>query len=649
MNKPSIIHFPTPYPDETVHSIFARYCKRVGARAHSIASRAFFGTDCVVPIELPCRLDGVIGNMPIGHQLTSDLLIDRHTTFPYHGFFLREDRREAVRALMRKAGGVGVKYHLGMTGGAIRSSVFLRHCPACDAKNRSSYGETYWHRLHQINGVVVCPKHKVFLEETGIFREEAVRTICNDAESICLAKHPRSIEHFNAEHGLLLKIAVDANWILNDAKDVPDLDSVYEAYDFKLAKLGFASYTGKIKRTELVASFTTRYSEGVLKLLECEASARRSSRHWLSTFLTKTRFVFSPIQHLLLTDFLGMSTSTFMRELSDGNLSNSSLFGSKPWHCLNRFCADYKKGKIKDFIVKRNQRDKGRVIGEFKCKRCGFTYSCFGSDDVTEKQPRKIWVNNYGPIWHKNLRDAWMDNRLNIADLGKLLGVTGCVIKKQATRWDLPFPKPGQLVREGSERPGHWKARCKTIDPTTIQKMRSQWLRVIQTTVVTTVKSVVKAHAKLYRDLRRYDLPWLTSHPLRKNTKRADQKPTTYWSVEDDTMARKVAPAVSALMSQEGKPLRVSQTTLCRKIGLPSNWFNAGRKNKMPVSFDLIRRAIETKAKFAARRVLWAAAEIRSAGTPIAKTELIKLAGASSRYHWSSPEVQALITGMGLE
>ena len=35
----------------------------------------------------------------------------------------------------------------------------LRYCPLCVEADRSSYGETYWHRTHQMVGVKICPTH----------------------------------------------------------------------------------------------------------------------------------------------------------------------------------------------------------------------------------------------------------------------------------------------------------------------------------------------------------------------------------------------------------------------------------------------------------------------------------------------------------
>ena len=42
----------------------------------------------------------------------------------------------------------------------------MRYCPLCAADERKNYGETYWHRLHQIYELPVCPVHKCFLVNT---------------------------------------------------------------------------------------------------------------------------------------------------------------------------------------------------------------------------------------------------------------------------------------------------------------------------------------------------------------------------------------------------------------------------------------------------------------------------------------------------
>src|SRR5258707_529671 len=45
---------------------------------------------------------------------------------------------------------------------------FLRRCPDCVKSDRQQYGEAYWHRLHQVPGVRICPIHDCVLEDSAV-------------------------------------------------------------------------------------------------------------------------------------------------------------------------------------------------------------------------------------------------------------------------------------------------------------------------------------------------------------------------------------------------------------------------------------------------------------------------------------------------
>lgn len=50
---------------------------------------------------------------------------------------------------------------------------WLQFCPICTESDIQKFGESYWHRLHQVPGVKVCPIHNVFLEQsTASVRKE---------------------------------------------------------------------------------------------------------------------------------------------------------------------------------------------------------------------------------------------------------------------------------------------------------------------------------------------------------------------------------------------------------------------------------------------------------------------------------------------
>ena len=43
----------------------------------------------------------------------------------------------------------------------------MRYCPVCVQEDRLKFGETYWHRLHQILELPVCPIHHCKIVETN--------------------------------------------------------------------------------------------------------------------------------------------------------------------------------------------------------------------------------------------------------------------------------------------------------------------------------------------------------------------------------------------------------------------------------------------------------------------------------------------------
>lgn len=45
---------------------------------------------------------------------------------------------------------------------------FLRYCPCCVQEDRRKYGETYWHRTHQIDHLTICSKHECYLIDSQV-------------------------------------------------------------------------------------------------------------------------------------------------------------------------------------------------------------------------------------------------------------------------------------------------------------------------------------------------------------------------------------------------------------------------------------------------------------------------------------------------
>ena len=155
--------FPQPYPDELLYSVLARYYVRSGYSNYVFAAEDLFQNRYVRPsFEYVSPLnDEVINYLREIDNMQNVLL--RHTMFPYHCHFLSMGRKnKAMQALINMDSNYR-NYILFPRRTEIPS---MRYCPLCAADERKNYGETYWHRLHQIYELPVCPVHKCFLMNT---------------------------------------------------------------------------------------------------------------------------------------------------------------------------------------------------------------------------------------------------------------------------------------------------------------------------------------------------------------------------------------------------------------------------------------------------------------------------------------------------
>jgi hypothetical protein len=208
--------FPDPYPDELLYSVCARYSALMGYPNKITATSDFFGgTGVAAVVDLPNRLDYLINALPPGHLYSVDELIHRHTHYPFYAPFLPRDRALLVRDTMRSGGNNRVAERIGISADRLKMPTHLRFCPSCAQQDKARFGETYWHRIHQVPGVEVCPHHATFLEHSNaLWRNSqnpgeafAAEHSINDTPARAL----NPSEHIQSIH---LSIARQALWLL---------------------------------------------------------------------------------------------------------------------------------------------------------------------------------------------------------------------------------------------------------------------------------------------------------------------------------------------------------------------------------------------------------------------------------------------------
>ena len=156
---------PEIYPDELLYSMFARYYERSGYMAYIFAAEDLFQNKNERPdVEFINRLTQDAQSV-IHKKMSADEVIMNHTMFPYYGRFLGKERRtEAYFALLNTDG----NYRNLLPIPKAKRQRFLRYCPMCVNMDRDKYGETYWHRIHQMQSIDICPVHFCVLQNTDI-------------------------------------------------------------------------------------------------------------------------------------------------------------------------------------------------------------------------------------------------------------------------------------------------------------------------------------------------------------------------------------------------------------------------------------------------------------------------------------------------
>lgn len=160
-----ITYLPPIYPDELAYSWFCRYYVHSGSLNHKLALNDLF-----------CKKsDGLskefVGNLnPEARERIENIvsmkdLALKHTMFPQYGRFI-SGKAEAIDTLINNS---TIDVHTLFTVLPREDNDrYLKYCPMCVIEDKEEYGETYWHRVHQIRGMQVCTKHGCILYPSNV-------------------------------------------------------------------------------------------------------------------------------------------------------------------------------------------------------------------------------------------------------------------------------------------------------------------------------------------------------------------------------------------------------------------------------------------------------------------------------------------------
>lgn len=615
--------FLDPYPDEIMYSTIARNAAAMNyPNLRSVGVTYFGDPQIIATVALPCRMEYLVTHLPLGSVHTVDTLIDAHTLLPFFAPFLPPTRVAALRYDMCGTHGMGVYMRAGVMASTVPMPNALRLCPICAEEDKMQCGEWYWHRLHQTPGVYVCSRHQVWLEDSLVLiTNRQTRHIYIAAESsITHLPLSRTVVSTSYED-TLLAIAQAIQWIFEQAPEPLGLEQLQKQYVRALIKCDLATFSGRVRISEVIEAFTSFYSKEILTLLHCTLNVQ-SQDNWLARLVRKPDSALHPIHHLLLIHFLG-------GDIADYLLAHKEAYTpfNGPWPCLNPVCIHYNTNVIKTCSITYPSALNGRPSGSFYCESCGFTYGRVGPDQGNEDVFRRGKIIAVGQVWENALRQCWIDPSLSVNMIAKRLGVDPVTVKRHAQRLGL------NMVRTDRKKalivtP---KKMLKAEYPVDlVQKlqfsMQSSWLEACNTHGHLGRKAVRQQAQSVYTWLYRHDRKWLEQHsPPRKSPKPPQR---IDWARRDLEISHLIPETAHKLQTQPGPPYRVTIAAVGRAIGcLP---MIQQHLNLLPLTAVALEEVEETQVAFTIRRIHWNAAYLQEQGQ-VKRWELIRLSGVGKK------------------
>lgn len=113
----------------------------------------------------------------------------------------------------------------------------LCYCPACACDDRKKYGETYWHRIHQIRGITVCEKHGTVIKSSGISFKQTRHGFY--PASAVTNMQEKAIVSSEKEWKRIEQLSADIAWVMDNGQTIRKKRSVSKMMKQYLSVKGF--------------------------------------------------------------------------------------------------------------------------------------------------------------------------------------------------------------------------------------------------------------------------------------------------------------------------------------------------------------------------------------------------------------------------
>ncbi|MBL1179326.1 TnsD family transposase [Pantanalinema sp. GBBB05] len=528
-------------------------------------------------------------------------------------------RSRQMLEAMRAEDGSGIHDRVGIRASLITVPRYFRFCPQCLHYDQQTYGELYWHRIHQVPGVLVCPHHAELLQERTVPMQSMNRHeyIAADRDTCPLIQPAQPFQP--KVLNLLHLLAQDADVLLDNELPPRDLNWFRQQYMAHLIDHRLATATGRVYQQEFLGQFLYFYGQDFLNLLESSIQFQ-NDQNWLSSIVRKHRKAFHPLRHLLMLRFLGISIADFFQGDRD-----YQPFGAGPWLCLNAAADHYLKPIVTHLEISLCC-DTKKPVGTFSCS-CGFIY-CRTGPDLSEEDARRMGkIKAVGAVWQQKLRHLVEVEQLGLRATARQLQVDPRTINRYIERLGLT-PKWRSL--DAPEVVGAIVLPPTAVTP--VDDYRTQHRQAWSTLQAQNPQASKTALRQLapatYTWLYRHDREWLHQHsPLAQKPVYANNR--VDWQARDEQILAQVQEAMQELLAAE-KPIRITVSRVAKAIVQLA--LIEQHLDQMPQTKAYLESVIEGIEDYQIRRVQWAAETLDRRGERVESWKVVRLAGLRPDY-----------------
>ena len=573
------LFFPEPYEDEILYSVISRYHYYVGNTNVKSTFKELFGNINKVPtIELSCNISDIC-RLINNSKYNEEYLIWNHTNLPFYYPFLNTSNQNEIIEMMKRNNAQGIYDKIGIIAGGICRKKDLYYCPECAKVDFKKFGEAYFHRIHQIPGVKVCPNHHCLLEKymEGTYNKKKINFLRISLKHLKLTpKYEKNLELNN----ILIKVAESCQYILNNNIRTVNYNNIIQRYRKILKDKDFLTVNNRVRQKKLILYLKKYYSNKIFNAFDSELNDKESN--WIKIMLRNSREFVHPIRHILFILCIYNDIKSFI----DFKYTNLKFI----WPCLNKICKYYKKNIIIDIIITSDYKTR-KPVGTAKCPYCGFKYSRkVTNGNVINKLGR---VKDFGHLWHEKLVELLESKQYNVSNIARLMGCdyktvvryAGILGKKDFIDSKITFTKNHNIVNNTNYELQYSEdiLKYKKYHPTS--------------TRTTIRKALKKQYAWLYRNNKKWlfdNLPKVNKNHIYRINNRVN------WNTRDEEILLKIRKTYVMIMKSDEK-VRITKSIFGKTLEISAllDYY----LDKMPKTKKYLLEISESVEQYQERRV----------------------------------------------